>query len=279
MKSHDRTTSAAKNTTMRKLSYPKAIAIAVLLTLTACGGGGGSNSQPATVASAPNANVLKVTDDSYGLLNPDFYYSTDNAEFWSIQANVANDVNDPNFRTVIRIDITKTNNGGLPALNKTYSIEDNPAYERFPGVFYVFNGQKSTNNKVEQGTITFAPDSGSSREVHGTFDVSITDYNSKITPPPQYRIKGVFSFDIGTYGAAAPLVTNIYPDNGKTTYDKLCSTCHSLRTYAPALKSASDLAQYGGELPLVYPGTSPEHQQITLDVQTMQDLRVFLNAW
>jgi hypothetical protein len=279
MKTHEKASSAAKNITSRNLSCNKAIVIAMLMTLTACGGGGGSNSQSVSGASASHANVLKVTDDEYGLLNPNFYYSTDNAAFWSIQANVANNVNDQDFRTVIRIDIIKSDKGVMPALNKTFSIEDNPGYEKFPGVFSVFNGQKSVYNKVESGSISFTPDSDSSKIVHGAFDVSITDYDSKITPPPQYRVKGVFSFDMGTYGAAAPLVSDIYPANGKTAYDKLCSTCHSLGEYAPALKSASDLAQRGGELPMVYPGTFPEHQQIVLDVQTMQDLRVFLNAW
>jgi hypothetical protein len=279
MKTRDNASSAANNITLKKLSCPKAIAIAMLLTLTACGGGGGSNSQSVSGASASHANVLKVTDDEYGLLNPNFYYSTDNAAFWSIQANVANNVNDQDFRTVIRIDIIKSDKGAMPTLNKTFSIEDNPGCEKFPGVFSVFNGQKSVYNKVESGTISFTPDSDSSREVHGTFDVSITDYDSTITPPLQYRVKGVFSFNMGTYGAAAPLVTDIYPANGKTAYDKLCSTCHSLGDYASDLKSASDLAQRGVELPMVYPGTFPEHQQITLDVQTMKDLRVFLNAW
>jgi hypothetical protein len=279
---HDKASSAAKNITLRRLSCTKAITIALLLTVTACGGSGGSNADTATgVAASPayHANLLKVTDDEYGLLKPNFYYSTDNAAFWSIQANVANDINDPNFRTVIRIDITKSDKGGLPVLNKTYSIEDNPGYERFPGVFSVFNGRKSVYIKVERGTISFTPDSDSSKEVHGVFDVSITDYDSNITPLPQYRVKGVFSFAMGTYGAATPLVTDIYPANGKEAYDKVCSTCHSLGDYDPAVKSASDLAQRGGELPLVYPGTFPEHQQIALDVQTMQNLRVFLNAW
>ena len=279
MKSQDNTTPVVNNISQGTMTYSKVIVILVFLTLPACGGGSGSNTPSATAVSTSHANILKVTDDEYGLLNPNFYYSTDNDTFWSIQANVANDVNDQNFRTVIRIDIMKSKEGGMPALNKTFSIEDNPRFEKFPGVFSVFNGQKSVYNKVESGTISFTPESDSSREVHGSFDVVITDYDSKIVPPPKYRVKGVFSFDMGTYGAAAPLVTDIYPANGKTAFDKLCSTCHSLGNYAPAVKSASDLAQRGVELPLVYPGTVPEHQQVMLDGQTMQDLRVFLNAW
>jgi hypothetical protein len=167
----------------------------------------------------------------------------------------------------------------MPTLNKTFSIEDNTLYEKFPGVFSVFNGHKSVYKKVEQGTISFTPGSESSGEVNGVFDVSITDYDSKITPPPQYRIKGVFSFQMDSYGAIAPLVTEVYPAGGKVAYDKLCSGCHNLGEYDTVRKSASNLAQRGCELPLVYPGTFPEHQGISLDLQTMQNLRIFLNAW
>jgi hypothetical protein len=283
MKTRDKESSAAKSIILRHLTFPKTLTMAMLLTLTACGGGGSSSDTASGVAApvvaASHQNVLTITADDYGLLKPNFYYSTDNAAFWSIQANVATDVYDQDFRTVIRIDITKTYKGSMPALNKTFSIEDNPGCEKFPGVFSVFNGQKSVYNKVERGTISFTPDSDSSRVVHGVFDIIITDYDSKITPPPQYHVKGVFSFDMGTYGVATPLVTDIYPAQGKEAYDKRCAACHSLGDYNSASKSASDLSQRGRELPLVYPGTVPEHQQLTLDVQTMQNLRVFLNAW
>jgi hypothetical protein len=280
MITHDKASSAAKNITLRHLYSTRMMTIALLLTLTACGGGGGgSSSGTAAGVTETHVNIFTVTDDGYGLVQPNFYYSTDNAAFWSIQANVANDIYDQNSQTVIRIDITKSDKGVTPSLNKTFSIEDNPLYEKFPGVFSVFNGHKSVYKKVEQGTISFTPDSGSSTVVNGVFDVSITDYDSKITPTPQYRIKGVFSFKMGTYGAATPLVTEIYPASGKGAYDKLCSGCHSLGEYDPVRKSASNLGQRGCELPMVYPGTFPEHHGISIDLQTMQNLRIFLNAW
>ena len=95
---------------------------------------------------------------STGLFKPNYYYSTNNNAYWSIQADVAENVWDPTFKTVIRIDIPKSDNGVMPSIGgKTFSIEDNPQYEKFPGTFLVFNGEKSTLKKVSQGTITFSP--------------------------------------------------------------------------------------------------------------------------
>lgn len=164
-----------------------------------------SDTVETTVTSAPKestqTNFFAITIDEYGLLAPTFYYSTNNGSFWSIQADIANDIYDPDFKCVIRIDILKEN-GAMPAINKTFSIEDNGQYEKFPGTFFVFNGQESTNRKVEQGTISFTSDSTASGNVTGSFDVILTDYDSTTVPAPQYNIKGDFSFKMGTYGPA-----------------------------------------------------------------------------
>lgn len=193
-----------------------AVLVAVL---TACGGGGGGSSMETDPSTAEvevsdiqkqvYANYFIVTYDEYGLLAPNFYYSTDNAVFWSIQTAVANDLYDPDFKCIMRIDILK-DNGVMPAINKTFSIEDNPQYEKFPGKFYVFNGQESTDKKVEQGIISFTPDSTASGEVKGSFDVILTDYDSTTVPAPQYNLNGNFSFKMGTYGSAsaAPVLTS-----------------------------------------------------------------------
>lgn len=154
-----------------------------------------------TYKEATYTNHFTITTDEYGLLAPNFYYSTNNGSFWSIQADIADDIYDPDFQCVMRIDILKEN-GAMPAINKTFSIEDNGQYEKFPGTFFVFNGQESTNRKVEQGTISFTSDSTASGTVTGSFDVILTDYDSTNVPAPQYNIKGDFSFKMGTYGAA-----------------------------------------------------------------------------
>lgn len=183
------------------------------VTLTGCGGGGDSTtaspsvSAPAGVDAAPTevridaGSYFRMTSDEYGLVKPNFYYSTDNASFWSIQANLAKSVTDIDSEAVFRIDIPKPN-GRMPSLDRAYSIEDGTALEQFPGTFMVFNGQKSVKKKVESGVIFFSSDSVSSSRVSGTFEVTLTDYDSSMSPAPQYQLKGSFHFVMGTYGLA-----------------------------------------------------------------------------
>jgi mannitol/fructose-specific phosphotransferase system IIA component (Ntr-type) len=186
--------------------------------LAACGSGGGGQAGPgASPASATtgtsgatttqtaspdpaHASYLSVTYDEFGLVQPNFYYSTNNAEFWSIQADVADNEWDQNFKTIIRIDIPKSDAGLLPGIDgKTFAIEDGASYEKFPGVFLVFNGQKSTLKKVGQGTISFSPGS-TADEVTGEFDVILIDNDSTLVPAPQYILKGVFHFSVKAGG-------------------------------------------------------------------------------
>lgn len=194
--------------------------------LTACGGGGGGGESYSTANMAATENIVSTiyqdqeqqldsnyfvtTSDDYGLLTPTFYYSTDNEEFWSIQADIADDVFDQNFRSIMRIQIPK-DNGNIPEMNKTFDLEGSPQYEKFPGVFLIPNGQDSTLKKVEQGTISFEPDSIASEYVKGTFDVILTDYDSDLVPAPQYPIKGVFRFKVGTYNLAGAVPVAVSP--------------------------------------------------------------------
>lgn len=188
------------------------LSLATLL-LPGCGGGG-EHSAPTAVntsvgggsstASAPARNAadyFAMTIDEYGIIKPNFYYSTNNDLFWSIQANVATSVTDPNTVTVYRIDIAK--GGAFPALNQAFSIEAGTALPQFPGQFLVFDGAKSVTKKVEQGTITFTPGSSADSMVSGSFDVVLTDYDSATVPSPRYRLQGAFSFVIGTYNTAS----------------------------------------------------------------------------
>lgn len=186
------------------------LSAALAALLTACGSAGdnlgtqGGDINPiesAGYSEQINTNSFTVTSDDYDVLTPNFYYSTNNTVFWSIQAAIANDLYDPEFKCVVRIDILKEN-GAMPVINKTFSIEDNAQYEKFPGNFFVFNGQESTDKKVEQGIISFTSESTASGDVDGYFDVTLTDYDSATIPAPQYRLKGIFSFKMGTYGPA-----------------------------------------------------------------------------
>jgi hypothetical protein len=160
-----------------------------------------SAATPPLVQPAAGRDYFTVTDDDYGLIRPNFYYSTDNDSFWSIQANVARGVTDSEAVAVYRIDIPK-NAGPLPPLNRTFSIEEGTGQEKFPGEFLVLNGAKSGHKKVERGTITFTPDSTAGGRVTGSFDVTLTDYDGNMLPAPQYRLKGNFCFVMGSYGPA-----------------------------------------------------------------------------
>lgn len=183
------------------------------MTLTGCGSGGGdengitqNNSSTVTASRAAQqalkSSYLTVTSDDYNLATPNFYYSTANESFLSIQANIAKNVTDIDTRNVIRIDVPKVN-GAWPQLNKVFSIEASSQFEKFPGVILVFNGQPSTRSKVEQGTITFSSDSVASEQISGSFDVTITDYASETEPVSRHNLKGSFSFKMGEYGQIA----------------------------------------------------------------------------
>jgi len=103
------------------------------------------------------------------------------------------------------------------SLNKSFSFEDNPMLEKFPGEMLIFNGQKSSSKKVVSGTISFTPDSVASDRVKGSFDVIMADYDATASNPPNYRIKGDFQFKIGTHGPApAALVKSDSIRSGKT---------------------------------------------------------------
>lgn len=199
----------------------RAVLVAVVsmsaLSIEGCGGGGGgsqvasptfsptasvSSSSSQTVSSLIKTNYFQVSESDYKFAAPpNFYYSTDNQNFWSIQADIADSLTDINSRTVFRIDIPKSG-APLPSLNRSFSIEEGGQYERFPGTFSVLDGKQSTAKKVENGTITFTPDSVMSDHVSGFFDVTLTDYDSSVTPAPKYFLKGVFSFKMGGYGSA-----------------------------------------------------------------------------
>ncbi len=148
-----------------------------------------------------HTNYLVVTSNDYNLLKPNFLYSTDNEAFWSIQANIAEDIHDIESLCVVRLDVPKENGVMPTSLDKTFSIEDTLQFEKFPGGIFVFNGEESTYNKVEEGVISFQSESTASGYVEGFFHVILTDYDSFEASVPQYRLTGTFGFQMGTFGS------------------------------------------------------------------------------
>lgn len=205
----------------RKLMRAVLVAVVALagISMQGCGSGGSDSSPTLTVSSSqtsqmpasatiqtvPNVvrtNYFQISATDYNFsTSPNFFYSTDNQAFWSIQANVASSVTDINSRSVFRIDVPKI--GQLPQFNQSFSIEAGGEYQRFPGTFYVLDCQQSTRKKVESGVIVFTPDSVMSGHVSGSFDVNFLDYDSNVTPVPRYSLKGVFSFKMGESAPAS----------------------------------------------------------------------------
>ncbi len=186
------------------------------LTMSGCGSGAGAggglpaNTPVVTQSSEQIAksSYMAVSSNDLNLIEPTYYYSTANGSFWSIQANTARYAQDIDTRNIVRIDVPRIN-GSWPSLNKAFSIEDSPQYEKFPGTIMVLNGDESTMRKVEQGIINFAPDSVTAEHVSGHFDVTVTDYGSATLPLPQHHVKGDFYFRMGDYGPAKTVVTQL----------------------------------------------------------------------
>ena len=129
---------------------------------------------------------------------------TNNNAFWSVQAAIADTVSDPEFKTILRIDIPKSEDAPLPNLGgRTFAFEESALHDKFPGRVIVFNGKKSVLKKVESGTISFTPDSSAADHVNGSFDVVLIDYDVPTVPAPRYHLRASFSFQMGTYGPAA----------------------------------------------------------------------------
>jgi len=246
----------------------------MLFTLASCGGG-----VPAYPGAEGGKNYFETAVDEYGLAKPTFLYSTNNPVFWSLQANKGATLTDPDLCCVVRIDIPKSGSQTMPDLGgKTYSIESRDHMNTFPGSFYVFNTHASVKKKVEAGVISFAAGSSSTGYVSGSFDVVMTDYDSKLATPPRYHLKGSFGFAIGTFGAAYPTPSEAYLQQGKDTYDQNCAQCHTLGKVDTSGGGGTDLSLRGGELALLYPGSIPAHQNLVLDRYAMQNLRIFLNT-
>lgn len=184
-------------------SAAAAVAIALLaLSFQGCGSSGGPSPLDAPYREGEKAHYMEITATDYTFAaQPNYFYSVDNQVLWSIQANIASSQTDINSRTVFRIDIFKSGLS-LPLLNKAFSIEAEGKHEKFPGIFAVFDGKLSTAKKVESGTIVFSPDSVMAEYVSGSFDVTMTDYDSPAAVAPEYFLKGLFSFTMDACGPA-----------------------------------------------------------------------------
>jgi hypothetical protein len=250
-------------------------AAASLFALSGCGGGGGGGSQGAVVIdSAPTAanNSYSLTEDTYGLQNATFMSATKNGDTFIMRAAIADNITDPDFRTVFRIDVVRPQLISGPG---TYAIggEDSPVDILF------FNGHSSTLLNTVTGTITFTSYGVNSGEmVTGSFAAIVEDHNSGDVQRPTYSVRGNFSFVVNTYGALIPTPVPV-PAAAAGYYSAKCNPCHSLGNHDPiSAGGAPDLALKGGEVPDYFSAGEPGHNGITLTAQEIHDLKILLNA-
>ncbi|HJV35337.1 hypothetical protein [Geomonas sp.] len=192
-----------------------ALAISLPLLLTACGGGGGT--QPSGITTTPSgspsthspavSSSFAFTADGYGMLHPTFLCASQSSLGLVLRAAIASTLTDPNFQTVIRIDITDACQlvpGG------SYSLGGATAGGTpFPGQIYFFNGHPSTLLQSTAGTITFSSIGKNTGDpIAGSFTAVVQDNGSSATPKPTYTIAATFSFSAegaGPIVAQAPL--------------------------------------------------------------------------
>lgn len=249
----------------------------VSLLLAGCGGGGGEGSAAALSSSSPGGapGSYVVTEDGYGLQNATFLVASRTGSTLVMRAAIASGMTDPNFRTVIRIDISQPSS----IVPGSYSVGDGAGQlPAFPGEINVFNGHPSSALTTSAGTITFTSYGASSGDViAGSFEVAIEDRNFPAVTPPSYPIKVAFRHVLNTSGAIVPTPSPV-PAGASSVYDANCASCHTLGGYHQAGGGGPDIALRGGELTGMFTAGTPGHKNITLTAAEISDLRVLLNA-
>jgi hypothetical protein len=253
--------------------------------LSGCGSGGSGGAQnagvsfpPASLSSSPAVsaeNSYSLTEDTYGLQNATFMSANGSNGSFVLRAAIANNMTDPNFTTVFRIDIQQPSS---ISGNRTYSIGGNNASgPLFPGDILFFNGHKSSLLNTISGTVTFTSYGTNSGDVvSGSFAVLVEDQNSATRPV--YSVKGNFTFVLNTYGVLVPTPSPV-PAAASGEYNTKCASCHALGGYDPSSTGgAPDLALKGGEIAGKFTAGVAGHNNITLSASEISDLKVLLNA-
>jgi hypothetical protein len=249
--------------------------------LCGCGTGTGSSGK-ASVSTQQSGSAqpaaFEVLVDDYGVSLPNLLYLSDNSAFWCLEAAQGRGALDPDFKSILRIDLPKSAYSILTGGDANFSLGSSTGNPRFPGSFLIFNRHSSTLKCIESGTISFS--FGTGREsITITFDVEFSDPSSRLTPAPRYHLKGrmrsATACGAQTIATGDPGLQVL----GEQCYDAKCSGCHALGAYNNRRGTASDLSERGGELPVSYPGADAVHRDLVIADCEMWPLRVMLNAW
>lgn len=250
-------------------------ATTALSILGGCGsGGGGSQGTVTTTPSNPTVanNTYSLSEDAYGLQKATFMSATNNNGAFVMRAAIADNMTDPDFRTVFRIDIVQPQLINGPG---TYAIGSSGS----PVEILFFNGHQSTLLNTASGTITFTSYGvNPGAVVSGSFEAVVEDQNSDHDPIPTYPVKGSFNFVVNTSGSLVPTPIPV-PVAAAGYYNGKCASCHSLGSLDPmSAGGAPDLALEGGEIPDHFTAGQPGHKAITLTAEEINDLKILLNA-
>jgi hypothetical protein len=256
--------------------------LSLALLVSGCGGsGGGGGSSPAAVNNGSTtlqestANSFRITGDSYGVENVTYLAATKSASSIVLRAAVAVSMNDPDFKTVARIDITTPQ---AVSASGAYSLgAATGGLTPFAGAFYLFNGHQSTLLRTTGGTISFTrfgADSGD--RISGSFAAIIEDDNDSTLPKASYTVAGNFDFILDSVGPVLPAVAAVSP-TAAVLYQGTCASCHKLGSLDQT-GSAPDLSLRGGRIDSYFTADVPSHQGITLAASDIVNLKVLLNV-
>lgn len=253
-------------------------AVSTNLALTGCGGGSsGSAPQSVALSQEKEQNHHTITEDTYGLQSATFLSSSRSDDSLSLRAAIASSLNDPDFRTVFRVDILRPEKISGPG---AFYIGEQPFdVPKFPGEITAFNGRKSTLLSTVAGTVIFTSYGTNTGDlIAGNFDIRVEDRNSVATPKPAYTIKATFSYVVNSSSRIVPTPSPV-PVTAAALYDAKCASCHALGAYDATSNGAQDISLRGGELgAMLFPANATGHGNLNLSGAEIHDLKIFLNA-
>lgn len=255
------------------------MAIWLALLLCGCGGnGGGGASAEKDATSAGRAGLtpapsFALTTDQYGVENPTYLSATRSTLGIVLRMAVASSMTDPDYRTVLRIDIEDPDAVAAGAL---YPLGKEGGGAPPPAKLHLFNGHQSTLLQTTGGGIAFSSFGSSAGDlIAGSFSAVILDGNDTSTPKGSYTLAGNFTFTVGEDGPILPTPLPV-PAGAESLYHARCGSCHALGTLDTT--GAPDLALKGGKAGSLFTAGSAGHNGLLLNAGEIAALRVLFNV-
>lgn len=243
-----------------------------------CGGGGSSSPNVAAITpdSPPALQSFKLVSDDYGVENATYVSATGSGSSIVLRAAVASSMTDPQYRTVMRLEITAPD-AVTPSSSYALGGSD-PLLAPFPGAFQIFNGRSSTLLRTVAGSITFTSfGTGAGERIAGSFSATIEDGNDSTLPRGTYTVAGTFDLAMESYGGVLPAVPPVAAD-AAVRYQEKCASCHTLGSIDEAAGAGPELSLLGGRMNGMFPPDAAGHKGVVLTTTEIADLKVLLNV-